>query len=216
VTARRFAFIAGSGMDSLARAMSVQREVRFDDIDVGACGVEGHSGRILEGAIEGRPCTLVMGRRHVYEGDPGAVARLIEWLAESGVTDLVMASAVGALHRRLGPGDWVVVRDVIDVQNRERIARGVDAIVPRRDFRSAIPDVSREDQERRGSGRIAGTTHACNKRCTHIRSKNLASPRRRINFAIDTAATRTKYWILEQGQRAVICTRRFAVTLGKS
>jgi purine-nucleoside phosphorylase len=154
VTARRLAFIAGSGMDSLARAMAVQREVRFDDIEgVGACGVEGHSGRVLEGTVEGRSCTLVVGRRHVYEGDPGAVARLIEWLAESGVTDLVMASAAGALHRGLVPGDLVVARDVIDVQNRERISRRtrVEASVPRRDFRSAIPDVSREDQERRGT-----------------------------------------------------------------
>ena len=124
MTARRFAFIAGSGMDSLARAMSVEREVRFDDIQgVGACGVEGHSGRILEGAIEGRPCTLVMGRRHVYEGDPGAVARLIEWLAKNGVTELVMASAAGALHRRLGTGDLVVARDIIDLQNRDHLAR---------------------------------------------------------------------------------------------
>lgn len=111
-------------MDSLAQAMSIAREVRFDDIEgVGACGVEGHAGRVLEGTVEGRPCTLVMGRRHVYEGDPSAVVRLIEWLSESGVTDLVMASAVGALHRQLGPGDLVVVRDVIDMQNRDRLAR---------------------------------------------------------------------------------------------
>jgi purine-nucleoside phosphorylase len=124
VTARRFAFIAGSGMDSLARAIAVRREVRFDAIaGVGACGVEGHAGRVLEGTVDGSPCTLVMGRRHVYEGDPGAVARLIEWLSESGVTDLVMASAAGALHRRLGSGDLVVARDVIDLQNRDRLAR---------------------------------------------------------------------------------------------
>lgn len=124
MSARRFAFIAGSGMDPVASAMTTQREIRFDEIaGVGACGVEGHTGRVLEGTIGGRACTLVMGRRHVYEGDPAAVAHLVEWLVASGVTDLVMASAAGALHRRLGAGDLVVARDVIDLQNREHLVR---------------------------------------------------------------------------------------------
>ena len=124
MSARRFAFIAGSGMDPVARAMTIGREIRFDDIaGVGACGVEGHTGRVLEGTIAGRACTLVMGRRHVYEGDPAAVAHLVEWLAASGVTDLVMASAAGALHRRLDAGDVVVARDIVDLQNREYLAR---------------------------------------------------------------------------------------------
>jgi inosine/guanosine/xanthosine phosphorylase family protein len=124
MNAQRFAFIAGSGMDPVAHAMTIGREIRFDDIaGVGACGVEGHTGRVLEGSIAGCLCTLVMGRRHVYEGDPSAVAHLVEWLAASGVTDLVMASAAGALHRRLDAGDLVVARDVIDLQNRDLLAR---------------------------------------------------------------------------------------------
>ena len=124
MSARRFALIAGSGMDPVAHAVTVRREIRFDEIaGVGACGVEGHTGRVLEGTVGGRACTLVMGRRHVYEGDPAAVAHLVEWLAESGVTDLVMASAAGALHRRLDAGDLVVARDVIDLQNREHLVR---------------------------------------------------------------------------------------------
>jgi purine-nucleoside phosphorylase len=124
MSTRRFAFIAGSGMDPVARAMTVGREVRFDDIPgVGACGVEGHVGRVLEGTMGGRAVTLVVGRRHVYEGDPAAVASLVEYLARSGVTDLVMASAAGALHRRLDAGDIVVARDIVDIQNREYLAR---------------------------------------------------------------------------------------------
>jgi purine-nucleoside phosphorylase len=69
----------------------------------------------------------------------------------------------------------VVARDVIDVQNRERISRRtrVEASVPRRDFRSAIPDVSREDQERRGT--LAST------RAPHID--------RSLSAAIERAAT---------------------------
>jgi purine nucleoside phosphorylase len=125
--ARHFAFIAGSGMEAVARVVKPRRTVRFDEIEgVGACGVVGHAGRVLTGylseAVAGasnrRECTLVMGRRHAYEGDPAAPARLVEWLAHAGVTDLVIASAAGSLNRRLVPGDIVIARDVIDVQNR--------------------------------------------------------------------------------------------------
>jgi purine-nucleoside phosphorylase len=121
--AKHIAFIAGSGMDTVARVLAARRTVRFDEIEgVGACGVVGHSGRVLigtvEGAGDGRECTLVMGRRHAYEGDASAPARLVEWLAQTGVTDLVIASAAGALNRRLEPGDVVIARDVIDIQNR--------------------------------------------------------------------------------------------------
>jgi purine-nucleoside phosphorylase len=121
---RSLAFIAGSGMDPIATAMTVQRVTRFDQIaGVGAPGVEGHTGRVLEGTIGGGECTLVMGRRHVYEGAPAAVAHLVEWLAERGVTDLVMASAAGALHSGLAAGDLVVAHDIVDFQNRERLVR---------------------------------------------------------------------------------------------
>jgi purine-nucleoside phosphorylase len=117
--ARRFAFIAGSGMDALAGAIRTARELRFDQIEgVGACGVEGHAGRVLEGTIAGRDCTLVVGRRHVYEGAASAVHRLIAWLFERGVTDLVTASAAGALHRGIEPGEVVVVRACVDFQGR--------------------------------------------------------------------------------------------------
>ncbi|HXV12853.1 MAG TPA: hypothetical protein VEC56_01475 [Candidatus Krumholzibacteria bacterium] len=121
---RSLAFIAGSGMDPIAIAMTVGRATRFDQIaGVGAPGVEGHTGRVLEGTIGGGACTLVMGRRHVYEGDPAAVAHLVAWLAERGVTDLVMASAAGALHRGLAAGDLMVAHDIVDFQNRDRLMR---------------------------------------------------------------------------------------------
>lgn len=119
MSARRFAFIAGSGMDPLSAAMTTRREVAFGDLPgVGACGVEGHTGRVLEGTVDGHECTLVMGRRHVYEGEATAVEHLMAWLAGRGVTDLVMTSAAGGLHARLHTGDFVIAHDVIDFQNR--------------------------------------------------------------------------------------------------
>jgi purine-nucleoside phosphorylase len=98
----------------------VCHEIPFDSIDgVGACAIQGHAGSVIEGTIAGHECTLVMGRRHVYEGEGAAVEALIAWLARRGVTDLVAASAAGALHARLQAGDVVVAQDIIDFQNRK-------------------------------------------------------------------------------------------------
>lgn len=122
--ARHIAFIAGSGMDAVRAAMTVRNEIPFDAIEgVGACAIQGHSGCVIEGTVGGHACTLVMGRRHVYEGEGAAVEALVAWLARRGVTDLVTTSAAGALHSRLQAGDVVIAHDVIDFQNRDFLAR---------------------------------------------------------------------------------------------
>jgi purine-nucleoside phosphorylase len=114
----KLAVVAGSGMGALADEGTVDRRVPFADIDgVGACTVAGHAGEIREGTLGGRPCVWVMGRRHGYEGQAGAMLKLVDWLASRGVTQLLVTSAAGALCRSLSPGEVVVARDVIDRQN---------------------------------------------------------------------------------------------------
>lgn len=112
------AVIAGSGLGGLAEAMAARRVIPFATLDgVGECTVAGHAGEIRVGDIEGRSCLLVLGRRHVYEGDPYRVERLIEHLAAEGASALLVTSAAGSLRRALRAGELVVVRDLIDRQN---------------------------------------------------------------------------------------------------
>ena len=133
-------------MDAVTpHGMSVRSKIPFDSIDgVGACAIEGHSGCVIEGTIAGHACTLVMGRRHVYEGEGAAVEALVAWLAKRGVTDLVAASAAGALHARLHAGDVVVAQDIIDFQNRKpgrkrlRLDRALTAEVERAATRAGV------------------------------------------------------------------------------
>jgi len=148
--AGRLGVIAGSGMGSLARTMSIRRTVAFADIDgVGPCGVDGHAGEVHDGAVDGREWVLVAGRRHCYEGEADAMHALVGWLAARGVTDLLVLSAAGALRPTLQPGDLVVVRAVVDRQNRrppatrrpERLALdpGLTSAVERAACRACIP-----------------------------------------------------------------------------
>jgi inosine/guanosine/xanthosine phosphorylase family protein len=114
------AIVAGSGLSGLASILQVEETISFEQIPgVGAATVAGHSGQVLQGRVDGRECQLVLGRRHFYEGDDRPIGRLIDFVKEHGATSLLVTSAVGALHRDLRVGEIVVVRDIIDLQNRE-------------------------------------------------------------------------------------------------
>ena len=124
------AVIAGSGMGGLSPALEKRMDrvesVAFEDIDgVGGCSVDGHAGEVRIGRIEapsdgipGRQLALVMGRRHAYEGGVLGMAPLLRWLAGLGTRSVVAVSAAGSLHANLQAGELVVIKDIIDLQNR--------------------------------------------------------------------------------------------------
>jgi purine-nucleoside phosphorylase len=113
------AVVAGSGLSALASILQIEETIPFEHIPgVGAATVAGHPGRVLRGTIGGRSCQLVLGRRHFYEGEPRAIARLIDFVAEAGATSLLVTSAAGGLRRELCAGELVVIHDFIDLQNR--------------------------------------------------------------------------------------------------
>jgi purine-nucleoside phosphorylase len=117
------AIIAGSGLGDLSRIIETCHTTHFADIPgVGAAAIAGHAGRIVTGAIDSEACQLVLGRKHFYEGDPRPIEHLIGHLVREGATTLLVTSAVGSLRRTLKTGELVVVRDIIDHQNRD--ARG--------------------------------------------------------------------------------------------
>ena len=124
------AVIAGSGMGGLGPALEKRMDrvesVSFDDIEgVGTCSVDGHAGEVRIGriktppdGIDGRQLAIVMGRRHAYEGGVLGMAPLMRWLAGRGTRSVIAVSAAGSLHAGLRAGELVIIRDIIDLQNR--------------------------------------------------------------------------------------------------
>lgn len=118
------AVVAGSGMSGVADAFEAESTVPFAAIKgVGACTVAGHPGEVRWCRAGAAHLALVLGRRHVYEGEPEGMLRLFEWLRGEGVSDIVVASAAGSLRREVRAGEFVVVWDVLDFQNRTPSAR---------------------------------------------------------------------------------------------
>ena len=69
--------------------------------------VEGHAGRLVVGAIEGRRVALFQGRGHYYErGDANAMRVAIETFRALGGETLLLTNAAGGLTRNGCPRRW--------------------------------------------------------------------------------------------------------------
>jgi len=131
---RGYAVVAGSGLGALGEAFAAREVVPFAAIaGVGETAVAGHRGEVRFCDTGRARCAIVLGRRHHYEAGAEGMRALLAWLAARGTTDLVAASAAGALDTRLHPGDLVLVHDLIDLQNRERGGRAAATLRSRVD-----------------------------------------------------------------------------------
>ena len=61
--------ILGTGLGGLAREITVEAEIPYDDLPgFPLSTVESHAGRLLLGRLGGRPVVAMQGRFHRYEG----------------------------------------------------------------------------------------------------------------------------------------------------
>jgi len=112
--------VLGSGHAPLAEAVQDPREVPFSNLPgFPRTGVKGHEGRFVAGTIEGREVLLQSGRFHLYEGHPpDVVTAPIRLAAELGTRVVLLTNAAGGVHRRLSPGDLVLLEDQVNLQAR--------------------------------------------------------------------------------------------------
>ena len=132
------AVVLGSGLGVLADHLTDVRE-----LDTGAIPhfpvstVHGHAGRLAAGLLEGTPVLALKGRVHAYEGySQEQVVFPVRLMAALGVTRLLTTNAVGCIHRRLRPGDLVLLVDQINLMFRNPLRGPDDGQGPR------FPDMS--------------------------------------------------------------------------
>jgi purine-nucleoside phosphorylase len=111
------AVILGTGLGGLARDISVDAEVPYEDIPgFPLSTVETHAGRLLLGRLGGRPVVAMQGRFHRYEGyDLGQVTFPVRVMHALGARTLVVSNACGGMHPLWGPGDLVLLSDHINL-----------------------------------------------------------------------------------------------------
>jgi purine-nucleoside phosphorylase len=109
--------ILGSGLNPLADAVEEGVSIPYGDIPhFPVSTIEGHSGRLVIGRLEGQPVVVMQGRVHYYEGYSMAEVtfptRVMQVL---GIEALIVTNAAGSLNREFRVGDVMLITDHINL-----------------------------------------------------------------------------------------------------
>ena len=109
--------LLGSGWGDALQADEVLARIRYSDIPgLGASTVKGHNGEFMLYRRSHKLIAAWCGRRHYYEGagwEP--VVLPIEILRRMGCQTVLLTNASGGINPALRPGDFVIIRDHINL-----------------------------------------------------------------------------------------------------
>lgn len=113
----KLGFVLGSGLSGFGKMVQVDAEIPFGQIPhFAVSSVEGHPGKLLIGTLEDVPVAVMMGRLHAYEGlSFEKVIFPVRTLAALGVKTLVVTNAAGGLSLKMKPGDFMIIKDHINL-----------------------------------------------------------------------------------------------------
>jgi len=116
------AIILGSGLGTFADTLETKKpraakEISFSKIPYfPPHSVEGHAGKFIFSKVENIPVYLLAGRVHYYEGKTmQEVTFPVRLLKKMGVTTLILTNAAGALNETYKPGEFMLIRDHINL-----------------------------------------------------------------------------------------------------
>ncbi|MCP5520496.1 MAG: purine-nucleoside phosphorylase [Verrucomicrobiales bacterium] len=111
------AMVLGSSFREVEAVCDVDAEIPFNRVPgLPATGVEGHAGRLLVGRVGPTPVLMLSGRCHFYEGHTLAdVTFPVRVAAALGVETLLLTNAAGGINPRFRPGDFMILRDHINL-----------------------------------------------------------------------------------------------------
>ena len=109
--------LLGSGWGDALEMDEVLARIRYADVPgLGASTVKGHSGEFVLYRRAGKLIAAWCGRRHYYEGagwEP--VVLPVEILRRMGCSTLLLTNASGGINPALRPGEFVIIRDHINL-----------------------------------------------------------------------------------------------------
>jgi len=114
----RIALILGSGLGAFADQLSNAKRIPFGTIPgFPRSTVEGHSGQLVIGQVDGVPIAVMQGRVHLYEGySAKEVVFPMRVLGRLGIRAAILTNAAGAINLDYSQGALVVIRDHINLQ----------------------------------------------------------------------------------------------------
>jgi purine-nucleoside phosphorylase len=109
------AVILGSGLGSFGDEIENADSITYGDIpSFPQSTVEGHSGSLIVGEIEGKTVLAFSGRFHHYEGHDFSKTVLPVQLAKAfGVNKLIISNAAGGINLRYRVGDLMIIDSIL-------------------------------------------------------------------------------------------------------
>ena len=78
--------------------------------------VQGHSGRLVIGSLEGVKVLVLQGRAHYYEGySMGQITLPVRVMQQLGCDKLIVTNAAGAINPDFEPGDLMLLNDHLNI-----------------------------------------------------------------------------------------------------
>jgi purine-nucleoside phosphorylase len=112
-----FGIVLGSGLAALAEAVEDPDFIPFHEVpNFPVSSVQGHSGRLVIGKLEGRSVLVMQGRVHFYEGySMSQVTLPIRMMHVLGIHTVILTNAAGGINRAFKPGDVMLITDHINL-----------------------------------------------------------------------------------------------------
>lgn len=129
----RLAMVLGSGFREALREFDVAAKAAYQELPgFPPVGVSGHSGELLAGHLGDTPVLILSGRAHYYEGHSLAeITFPIRVLAAFGITDLLLTNAAGGIRRSFQRGDFMVIKDHINLMGDHPLRGPAQGDLPR-------------------------------------------------------------------------------------
>jgi purine-nucleoside phosphorylase len=112
----RLGIVLGSGLGAVAEAVAAPVVVPYAAIPhFPQSTVEGHTGQIVAGLLNGVPVAVMQGRVHFYEGyTPLEVTFPMRVLGLLGIRAVILTNAAGGIDENYRPGQLVLLADHIN------------------------------------------------------------------------------------------------------
>jgi len=112
-----FGVVLGSGFENALARFDTVLETAYGQLPgFPESRVAGHEGRLYIGRFGDVPAIVLKGRAHYYEGHPmEQVVFPIRVLAGFGVKTLLLTNAAGGIHPRYNAGDFMIIKDHINL-----------------------------------------------------------------------------------------------------
>lgn len=130
------AVVLGSGLQAFGDALVDPTTISYNEIPgFPITTVKGHEGKLMYGKTKNGRVIVMQGRAHLYEGwSANEITFYVRVLQFLGIHDLIITNAAGALNGQYIPGDFVILKDCINLTGQNPLIGNLHPMLGKKRF----------------------------------------------------------------------------------